>query len=214
MYELHDIHTLSLKVFEVCTVSKGENLSPLVKSGAVEEVPEDELKKAWLGVNSSYVEIIGDTETKAYVSETDRMQVIVYRIAVYTHSVETLRMWHYERIAQALRDEFGVDLDKANPEQYAEDLDMVITLLKSDEIELAQLQAIQEARGGEIDKEQAAGVKVGYFAEMVLLIYKTLFNQPAMNIPKIMDEMKVFEYAHYMRDLKNKVTKPKPAIAE
>jgi hypothetical protein len=205
------IATLSVTGFVRAIVHKDlsvldEEADTLLEAEELDKCRRD----AWLQINSEWCLSVGDGDMSSYVNQTDRMQVLVLRIHAYTTVVNTLRYWHYERLAQALRDEFDVALGKDDKEQYQEDLDRVLIELKADEIELNQLEAMREAKEQEAAKPQSAPNEE-MFDEILWQIFKVLFQKPALNISAIKDEMRVKELAIAIKDLKRSKPNPQPA---
>lgn len=127
--------TVPMPVFIRCSIH--HDYSALIISG----MPTDEeLLTAWLEINNQYVTIIGDATATTFANDINRSSQVGARIMRISMLVESLRISRNPAIIQALRDEdFGVMLDADNEAAFTQDLDLISTILISDDIEYQEL---------------------------------------------------------------------------
>lgn len=148
----------------------GNDHKHLIKSGCEEPDAEQKklLEQAWLAINDQFAETIADNKTIAFALSLNRISHLAAKVLSVQMLVESAREYPDDRIIGALREhEFDVEIDTASPEDLTRSLNRVMTELKSDEIELEELIAIQ-LRDNEQQQKNIKPVTEAEFEEMLI----------------------------------------------
>lgn len=179
------INTLPLNRFIDVLVDK--NYSALIISGYPSQL---ELQLSWSEIQSEFNDLIGDNESRLYLSLYRDIATLDLTLQQINILVECLRQVYYEPFLQKLNGLLftSFKLDPDQPEQYQKTLDGCINRSKAYKID-RDLKAIQFKA---IEEKHASHDGKDYTRQYFLSVLITLSNHAKYQISA--DAITVFEY--------------------
>lgn len=186
-----NITELPLKNYIEGTVNG--NVSAIIKTGVCDD-PE-KLLAAWHDIRQQYAEVIGDQETKLFLSlykEINRLAISIEQVKML---VQTLQKYYTKQFADGLNRVLGTSFafDIEDRETYDKDLQRCLNRSKGYqvqmELKMAQFKAVQE-------KQQTPGqeASISYYQSVLI----TLSDHAGYRVD---DSITVFEFCDRIKRL-------------
>jgi hypothetical protein len=107
----------------------------------ISESLADELRDAWLAINSAWTEIVDDSDSNAYTESLHRINELKARLMMYRMAVDVCRVLPLPHFIKVLSDEFGYEELDPDHVGFGAALDRILVELSADEIELQALES-------------------------------------------------------------------------